>query len=56
MHFADESAWHSKRDSVLVKIQNFMKTIASAVSSIDAILALKSVDKNEHWALFAERK
>jgi len=51
MHFANGSMAHSTRDSILADGQKFRNTIASSVSSVDAITALKSIDKNENWAL-----
>jgi hypothetical protein len=51
MHLSDGSMIHSVRDSVIASGQNFRNTIAKAVSSVDAITALKSTDKNENWAL-----
>lgn len=51
MHFADGSMMHSSRDSIIAAAQSFRSTFASAVSSVDAILPTKSVDKDEHWAL-----
>jgi len=51
MHFSDGSSMHSTRDSVVAEAQKVRSTFASAVSSVDAVMALKSVDKNEHWAL-----
>ncbi len=51
LHFSDGSSMHSTRDSVIAAAQKFRSTFASAVSSVDAVMASKSVDKNEHWAL-----
>lgn len=51
LHFSDGSSLHSTRDSVIADAQKFRSTFASAVSSVDAVMASKSVDKNEHWAL-----
>jgi hypothetical protein len=51
MHFSDGSSMHATRDSVIASAQKFRNIFASSVSSVDAIMALKSVDKNEHWAL-----
>ena len=51
MYFADGSMMHGSRDSVIAAAQGFRNTFASAVSSVDAIMAAKSTDKNENWAL-----
>jgi len=51
MHFSDGSSMHSTKDSVIAAAQKLRSTFASAASSVDAVMALKSVDKNEHWAL-----
>lgn len=51
MHFSDGSSMHATKDSVIAAAQKFRSTFASAVSSVDAVMASKSVDKNEHWAL-----
>jgi len=51
MHFADGSMMKAGRDSVIAAAQMYRNTFASAVSSVDAIMAVKSTDKNENWAL-----
>jgi hypothetical protein len=51
MHFADGSIMHSTRDSVIATAQNFRNQFASAVSSVDAVMPVKSIDKNENWVL-----
>lgn len=51
LHFSNGSSMHSTRDSVLAEAQKFRNTFASAVSSVDAVMASRSVDKNQHWAL-----
>lgn len=51
MHFGDGSIMHSTRDSVIASAQKFRSSFSSAVSSVDAIMAVKSTDKNENWAL-----
>ena len=50
-YFSDGSSLHSSRDSVIATAQKFRSSLASAVSSVDAVMAVKSVDKDEHWAL-----
>ena len=51
MHFADGSVMHSSRDSVIAASQSYRNSFATAVSSIDAVMPVKSVDKNENWVL-----
>ena len=51
MHFADGSVMHTTRDSAIASAQSYRNSLASSVSTIDAIMPAKSVDKNENWAL-----
>jgi hypothetical protein len=51
MHFADGSMMHSVRDSVLAAGQSYRDMFTTAVSKVDAVMAVKSTDKNENWAL-----
>lgn len=51
MHFADGSTMHSTRDSVVAAAQGYRSTFATAVSSVDAVMAVKSTDRDENWAL-----
>ena len=51
MHFSDGSVMHASRDSILHSGQSERDKLASAVSTVDAIMAVKATDKNEHWAL-----
>jgi len=51
LHFADGSMMHNLRDSVLAGGQQFRNTLASAVSEVHAVMATKSVDKDQSWAL-----
>jgi hypothetical protein len=51
IHFSNGSMMHSVRDSVVNAAQNARNTITSSVSSVDAIMAVKSTDRNENWAL-----
>ena len=50
LHFADGSMMHTTRDSVTAAAQQYRSSLGSATSRVDAIMALKSTDKNEHWA------
>ncbi|HEY4111211.1 hypothetical protein [Puia sp.] len=39
------------RDSIIGTIQKFRSMFKSAASKVDAVMAVKSADRNEHWAL-----
>jgi hypothetical protein len=39
------------RDSAIAAIQSMRNSFSAAVESVNAIMAVKSTDKNEHWAL-----
>jgi len=51
LYFADGSMMHSSRDSVLAGAQAYRNSFASSVSQVHAVMAVKSVDKDENWAL-----
>ena len=51
MHFSDGSVMHSVRDSVIAAAQGYRNTFSAVSSSIDAVIATKSIDKDENWAL-----
>ena len=51
MVFADGNTIHTSNDSALAHAQRERNNLASSVSSINAIMPVKSVDKNENWAL-----
>jgi hypothetical protein len=51
LNLSDGSMMWGKRDSVLAGMQQFRNTLASSVSTVNAIMAVKSTDKNENWAL-----
>lgn len=51
LHLSDGSVVHSVRDSVIAAVQAYRNTFSAASSSIDAVTAIKSIDKNEDWAL-----
>ncbi|HEY4063009.1 MAG TPA: hypothetical protein VGM30_13980 [Puia sp.] len=48
---ADGSIMRASRDSMLAGLQTFRNSLKSAVDRVDAIMAIKSTDQNEHWAL-----
>jgi hypothetical protein len=51
LHFSDGSMMHASRDSVLASAQSYRDNFTSSVDKVDAIMAVKSTDKNENWAL-----
>ncbi len=51
LHFADGSMMIGSRDSVVANAQKFRNTLKSSVSRVNAVMAVKSTDKNENWAL-----
>lgn len=51
LHFSDGSMMHASRDSVLAGAQSYRNTFASSTDKVDAIMAVKSTDKKENWAL-----
>jgi hypothetical protein len=51
MHFHDGSTMHSVRDSMIAAGQAYRNTLSAVSSSVDAIIATKSTDKGENWAL-----
>ena len=51
MYFADGSMMHSSRDSAIAAAQGARDRVTSAVSTVTAIMPVKSVDKDENWAL-----
>ncbi len=42
---------HGSRDSVIATIQKYRNSLATAVDRVDAVMAVKSTDKNEDWVL-----
>lgn len=48
---ADGTHMRASRDSMLAGIQAYRNSFRSAVDKVDAIMAVKSTDRNEHWAL-----
>ena len=51
MYFFDGSSAVGPRDSVLGGAQAYRSTLAKSEARVDAIMATKSIDRNEHWAL-----
>lgn len=50
-HFSDGSMMHASRDSMVAAGQKMRDNLASSVASVDAVLSVRSTDKNEDWAL-----
>jgi len=48
---SDGTVLHGPKDSVIAVAQKHRDMSAKVVSRVNAIMALKSLDRNEHWAL-----
>lgn len=42
---------HSSRDSVIAAVQKYRNSLAAAVDRVDAVMAVRSTDKNQDWVL-----
>ena len=42
---------HGSRDSVIAAIQKYRSSLAAVVDRVDAVMAIRSTDKNEDWVL-----
>jgi hypothetical protein len=42
---------HASRDSVVAAIQKHRNSLSAAVDRVDAVMAVRSTDKNEDWVL-----
>jgi hypothetical protein len=51
VHLANGQMFRGSRDSAIVGIQAMRNAFSAVVCQINAIMAVKSTDKNEHWAL-----
>src|ERR1043166_2364664 len=51
LYFADGGRMHSSRDSVMAGAQKVRSSMTSSVSQVHAVMAVRSTDKNEDWAL-----
>ena len=47
----DGSIMHLSRDSTITAVQAVRNSFKTAVDQVQAIMAVKSTDKNEHWVL-----
>lgn len=51
LHFSDGSMIKTTRDSAIAMAQKIRDSYSSSVSRVDAVMSVKSTDKNENWAL-----
>jgi hypothetical protein len=51
VHLANGSIMRASRDSIVATVQKFRNSLSASVDRVDAIMAVKSVDRNENWAL-----
>ena len=51
LHFSNGAMIHASRDSALAMAQAERNKLASSVSTVDAVMSVKSTDKGENWAL-----
>jgi len=51
VHLADGMTMRLSRDSTVAAVQSMRSSLSSAVDVVNAIMAVKSTDKNEHWVL-----
>lgn len=51
MHMSDGSIMKGPKDSIVAWAQPYRTSLGTVVSSVDAVMAVKSTDKNEKWAL-----
>jgi len=51
MNFADGMKMRASRDSIIAAGQAYRNSLGAVVENVHAIMAVKSTDKDEHWAL-----
>lgn len=51
LHMSDGSLMMGSKDSIISWGQKYRNSLASSVSRVQAITALKSTDSNQHWVL-----
>jgi hypothetical protein len=51
VHLADGMSMHTSRDSTLADVTTFRKSLGTASSRVDAIMSVKSTDRDTHWVL-----
>ena len=50
-YLGNGATMHASRDSVIAGIQRHRNMMSAAVDRVDAVMAVKSTDKNEDWVL-----
>jgi hypothetical protein len=51
VYLANGMMKRASRDSTIAGIQGFRNRMTAAVDQVNAVMAVKSTDKNEHWVL-----
>ena len=51
VYLANGMKMRTSRDSTIAGIQGFRNMMTAVVDQVNAVMAVKSVDKNEHWVL-----
>jgi hypothetical protein len=51
LYLSDGSVMTGPKDSIIAASQKYRSSLGSSVSRVNAIMAVKSTDRNEHWAL-----
>lgn len=51
LYLSDGSMMRGSSDSIIASVQKFRTSLGTVVSRVDAVMAVKSTDKNENWAL-----
>lgn len=51
VYLAGGAMMRASRDSTIAGLQRYRGTMSAVVSQVNAVMAVKSTDKNEHWAL-----
>lgn len=51
VYLASGMHMRASRDSTIAGIQGFRSSLAAVVDQVNAVMAVKSTDKNEHWVL-----
>jgi hypothetical protein len=51
VHLADGLSMHTGRDSSMAAVTAFRNSLAASSSTVTAVMAVKSTDRNEHWVL-----
>jgi len=51
LYLSDGSVMRGSSDSIIASVQKFRTSLGTVVSRVDAVMAVKSADKDESWAL-----